>query len=226
MLHSNQQTVEIVNIMRFKTCLVPAGFIVFFITGLINNSSALPTTKLLADLLAQGLLQIKRGEPELALVTARKAIELDANIPESYFLLGRAQQDIGLKSDSLSSYTTAISLNPHYSFAYSNRGLVKASTGEYVEAIKDFNQAIKIDGKFAAAYLNRGVARGATGDARAALKDFSIAINLNPKYTEAYQNRGIARELVGDMSGACSDWKIAATNGSKDALLWYNNQCL
>ena len=193
---------------------------------LCKTAVASPAAGHVAAMLAKGLLQIKRGEPELALATASRAIELSPNVPESYFLLGRAQQDIGLKSDSISSYTRAIALNPRYSFAYSNRGLVKASTGAYVEAIKDFDQAIKIDRKFAAAYLNRGVARGATGDASAALDDFSKAIILNPRYVEAYQNRGIAKEIIGDMKGACSDWKTAAAYGSKDALFWHNNQCL
>ena len=211
--------------MRSNVCLVLFPFAII-ISSLFEPVLALPTTTLVSNIIAQGLLRIKGGSPELALAAALKAIELNPSLPESYFLLGRAQQDIGLKSDSINSYSRAIFFNPRYIAAYSNRGLVKAAMGDYVEAIKDFDQAIKINEKYAPAYLNRGVALGATGNASAALSDFSKAININPKYVEAYLNRGIAKELIGDPIGACSDWKIAATYGSTEALIWHKNQCL
>jgi len=180
----------------------------------------------ISELIKQGLVKISKGEPEQALLDARKAIEKDSNAAEAYFLLGRAEQDIGLKSEALKSYTRAIELNPKYTKAYSNRALVKGSVGDMNGAINDLNRAILIDPKYATAYLNRGVTHGAMGNKKAAIQDFDRAIKANPRYSDAYRNRGITKELIGNITEACSDWKTAASLGQKDAKIWYQNQCL
>lgn len=185
-----------------------------------------PPSPSISEIIKQGRLKLNRGQPEQALLDARRAIELNSNVAEAYFLLGRSQQDIGLKSDALSSYSKAIELDPRYVSAYSNRGLVKGALGDMKGAIKDFDRAIEVDKSFAVAYLNRGVAFGAMGNARAALADFNSAIRVNSKYTDAYQNRGIAKELMGDIKGACTDWKLAAAMGSVESRSWHAKQCM
>lgn len=179
----------------------------------------------ISELIRQGLVKIRKGEPEQALLDARKAIEKDSNSAEAYFLLGRAEQDIGLKSEALKSYTKAIELNPKNTKAYSNRALVKGSIGDMNGAINDLNRAISIDPKYATAYLNRGVTHGAMGNKKAAIEDFDRAIMANPRYPDAYRNRGITKELIGKINEACSDWKKAASLGQKDAATWFKTQC-
>jgi len=178
-----------------------------------------------AELLKRGHLNIQAGQPEEALLQARKAIERDSQSAEAYFLLARAEQDLGLKADAMKNYDKAIGLNPELAKAYSNRALLKGALGDMKGALKDLNRAIAIDKQFAVAYLNRGVTNGALNNKKAALEDFDKAIRINKSYTDAYRNRGITKELLGDLKGACADWNMAASLGAKDVRQWYLQQC-
>ena len=64
-----------------------------------------PPSPAISEIIKQGRLKLNRGQPEQAILDARRAIELNSNVAEAYFLLGRSQQDIGLTSESLSSYS-------------------------------------------------------------------------------------------------------------------------
>lgn len=206
------------NFQMINLALLPASLLA---APLPENPS-----KATADLLIkQGLDNIAKNKPELALTNALDAIKMDNNSSEAYFLKGRAEQDIGLKNEALNDYTKAILINPKHARAYSNRALIKGSLGKMNEALEDLNKAISIDSNLASAFLNRGVTKGALGLKKEAIKDFDAAIKINPRYQDAYRNRGITKELTGDLKGACADWKTAASFGQTDAREWISQQC-
>ena len=57
----------------------------------------------------------------------------------------------------LDEFTTAIRLNPNYTYAYWYRGYAYYELGQYQRAIEDFDKAIQLDPDMALAYNNQGM---------------------------------------------------------------------
>ena len=212
-------------VLLFKGCFLLGAQPLLAIPATTRETTKPDPTVHLSKLIKQGLEQLTSGHPEEALLTAQKAIELDQNSADAYFVRARAKHDIGVKDDALKDYDKSILLNPKLSKALINRALIKGGQGNLRGALNDLNLAIASNPSLANAFSNRGVTRGALNDRKGALEDFNKAISLNPAYADAFRNRGITRELLGDLKGACSDWKMAASLGQKDAANWYQNQC-
>lgn len=171
--------------------------------------------------LARARSSFARRDYDRALADVNIAIDLFADVAETYNLRGAVYYRKGDGDRAISDYSTAIRLDPSYATAYANRGLAYLKQGAYDFAITDFNEAIRLNPKYSAAYNGRGVALSKKGNHPSAIADFSAAIRLNGSYANAYNNRGIAYSNVGQFDLAITDLE-AAIRFDKNNPKFYN----
>ena len=106
-------------------------------------------------------------------------------------------------------YTTAIKLDPEYSWPYNNRGVAYNNKGAYDRAIRDCSKAISLNPDYAKAYSNRGIAYDNKNAYDWAIRNYNKAISLKPDYAIAYNNRGVSYSKKSDYSQAIRDYTKA-----------------
>ena len=78
----------------------------------------------------------------------------------------------------LKNYTTCLTLNPKFPFAYYNQAYIKCKMRDYEGALSDLNKAIEMEDDFAEAYFNRGLTRIYLDDIEGGAMDLSKAGEL------------------------------------------------
>jgi tetratricopeptide (TPR) repeat protein len=102
--------------------------------------------------------------------------------------------DKGDYESAITSYNTAIELNPEDVYSYNNRGLVYIDLGNYDKAIVDFNKAIDLDPNYDKAYFNRALAYEELRRVNEARQDFEKAIELTTDPTiRAYAEKELIK---------------------------------
>nr|WP_299416639.1 hypothetical protein [uncultured Emticicia sp.] len=91
-----------------------------------------------------------------ALSDFTKALKIDPNNADVYFIRGRTKWMLDDNIGAISDFTKTIEINPKYSLAYFERGICKGTLEDYRGAIADFTKAIEFDPKNAKAYFYRG----------------------------------------------------------------------
>ncbi len=102
---------------------------------------------------------VHAGEPEQALASFDRAVELDEDRATAYVGKGMAHTQLGQPARALAAYRKAIEHDPNNAQAYNNAGGVLASLGRYREAIQFFDAAIKLNPGYAHAKRNRARAQ-------------------------------------------------------------------
>ena len=93
---------------------------------------------------------------DLAIEFYTRAIEVNAENPESYAKRGNARFLIGNYKDAVIDYTKAIELDPKRENLYYNRGIAKANLSLYEDVIEDYTKELELNPVNVNAYLNRG----------------------------------------------------------------------
>lgn len=81
-------------------------------------------------------------------------------------------------NDVLADYSTCLTLNPKFAFAYFNQSYVKCKLHDYDGALADLNKALDIESDFAEAYFNRGLTKIYLDDVEGGAMDLSKAGEL------------------------------------------------
>lgn len=81
-------------------------------------------------------------------------------------------------SEVLADYSTCLSINPNFAFAYFNQAYVRCKMRDYEGAMADLNKAIEIEPDFAEAYFNRGLTKIYLDDVEGGAIDLSKAGEL------------------------------------------------
>lgn len=76
---------------------------------------------------------------------ARKALELDDNLPEAHFSMGQYQRDLWQWREAEREFQRAMQLNPNFSHAYSGYSGVLSLLGQHDEAILEDKRAKDLD---------------------------------------------------------------------------------
>jgi len=122
---------------------------------------------------------------KMALQFARKAIDLDANDPYSYWTLGRIlsrdQDGGGALSESVNALERAINLNPNYADAYAYLSLIYLGIGKPDEALSAIQTAMRLNPRYPFWYIrNRGLISYMEGKYSPAIADLEEAAEQNP----------------------------------------------
>lgn len=151
----------------------------------------------------------------LFLLTANVAsaqIPCDQTLPanataDDYFQRGKVCIGAYKFGQSISDFTTAISLDPNQPQYYAYRGYVKGvplHTVAEEEIFADFDAALAVDEDYYFTYFARGRVNDKYSYYLQAVEDYDRAIELNPDFGDAYVERAMTHLSLGDIDEALS----------------------
>lgn len=133
--------------------------------------------------------------------------------------------DFSVRKDyaqALTSYDTAIRLNPQLAEAYNNRGIVKYELGQFFAAVEDYTKAINLKSNYTDALNNRGNAYAALGQFQNAEQDLKAALKLNDKYANGHNNLGSVYYSMKNYDAAILEYTRAIQLNQSFAEAYYN----
>lgn len=146
-----------------------------------------------------------------------KAIELNPEYSDAYFLKGVLHGDIGEYMKSAQSFRKVIAINPKYPNVYFNMGKTLFRFGSYDQAIKYFEKStnplakeeikkatLRLDGTVEQ-HMKDAYAKQASRDYKGAITSWDLVISMDEDYQNAHLNRGINKALLKDYSEAIVD---------------------
>ena len=147
--------------------------------------------------------------------------ELNASNPAWTVLFERAvtQSLIKQYTNSVSTYSSAIELNPSNPFLYLNRSTTRAEMIDFISSIDNSYQRITIDSD-PANRLNNNSKRTYSYDE--AVADLNKAVKLFPDFAYAYYNRANLLALSGSLPEAFEDYTKAISLNPAFAEAYYN----
>jgi tetratricopeptide (TPR) repeat protein len=160
-----------------------------------------------------------------ALLNLNKALELDPNYSQAYFVRGNIKDAFDDRHGAMKDYNLAVEKNPKFADAFYARGNVKMKLQDYYGAIADYTSAIALNENYIDAYFNRGKAKHFLQAYEDAINDCSKIIQIHPKNVDAYYMRGILRLDFGDMKNGCLDLSKAGELGDLKAYEMIKEKC-
>ena len=187
---------------------------------------------------------------ENAVADATKAIELDPNMPEAYFVRAHARMDVGRSELAVEDFSLVLDSDPPLYvkvMAYVHRSQAHRNIGNLAWAIDDATRAMELapqlsdsfddeprlvtwhgfdpDAIEATAFTNRGLAYDRQGRPDISVDDYTQALDRDSDYIEAYVNRSNAYRRVGLFEEALEDADKAIGAGQHLAIA-YNARAL
>jgi tetratricopeptide (TPR) repeat protein len=160
------------------------------------------------DLIASAVSKESKGDYRGMLADMNRAIAIDSQQAQLYFIRGVAKHWLKDKKGALADYNRAIQLDPKDGNAYIWRGYLKFFTDDKQGAFADHNRAIQLDPNNSLFYLARGDLKSFT-DKQGALVDLNRAIQLNPNNFLFYVARGAVKSFLKDNQGTLADFNRA-----------------
>jgi tetratricopeptide (TPR) repeat protein len=130
------------------------------------------------DYFSKGKTLYDDERDSLAIISLTKAIELDSNYKDAYYLRAYSNHRYGKFEAAIDDYSKTIEFDPNHDEAYYFRGVVKGTINDFSGAISDYSKAIEINPKNGEAFHNRGMMRFNLGMKDSACADFQMAKNL------------------------------------------------
>ena len=137
---------------------------------------------------------------KLAVENFDKAIELDANNAESYFLRGDAQSRLKNFSAAVEDFTKALEMKPAEKI-YKKRGEVYLEIFENEKAIEDFNKVLEFSAENVGAYKGLAIAFANLKNKKLALENFDKFVELSGE-ENFYQELGEIYFALGEYEKA------------------------
>lgn len=140
-----------------------------------------------------------------AIRDCHSGLELGANGPQTFLLLGIAKACLGDLQQGLADLDHCIELASDYPVARYHRGRMHLALGEYENAFIDFSAALEMVPDWTDALVERGHALLAQQEQEKAIRDFDRALHLSPAQPEAYIGRALAHLVAGQKAAASDD---------------------
>ena len=175
---------------------------------------------------------------EMAIADATRAIELDPNLPNAYFVRAHANMDIGEGEQAVADFSRVLDGSPELYvrvMTYAHRSQAQRYIGNLAWAIDDATKAMELVPQLAdsfddearlvtwhgfgpaaieaTAYTNRGLAYDQQGRPDLSVEEYSQALDRDPDYIEAYVNRSDAYRSIGLYKEALEDANKAIEAG-------------
>jgi tetratricopeptide (TPR) repeat protein len=161
-----------------------------------------------------------------ALADFNRAIDLQPELPELYYLRGKVYADapgeMGDPEKALADFSRAIALNGAFAGAYLERGTVYRRRNEQRKAMEDLTRALQLAPNSAPAHFQRGLACVDSGRHQDALSDFDSTIRSDPRHVLAYIERGRIRQQMKQLQTALEDFNQAIRLNPRMAQAYYN----
>lgn len=116
-----------------------------------------------------------------AILYARRAVELDPDLPQAQFSLGMVLQRRGQYEEALLAIDRALELDPNYADGYGARGWIQAHSGDGEAALASIRKAMELNPRYSAPYIDvEARAHFVESDYDAAIEDFERCIDRDP----------------------------------------------
>jgi len=147
-----------------------------------------PQSSELHQLLGASLF--KKGLNAEAREVFRRAIELDANIPQNYFNLALVELSENRYPEATQSLEAFLKLDPANALAHVLLGRAYHNQNRTVPAIEQFKQALEFAPQEPLTHYHLAYAYQSQGNLAAALAEYEQEIKLNPGFFESYHLAG------------------------------------
>jgi len=165
--------------------------------------------------------QLASGQRDLAIVTARRAVERDPNDSEAWTILGLSLEAIDSES-ALGAWQRAIALAPHDAEPHFRIGDYHRRRGRHAEAIAAYRAALATGSQHAVLFNNLGLALQAHGELDAAAQCFASAAERQPDLAAAHANLGDVLRIQQRFADAVAAYRRATAIDPGVARLWQN----
>lgn len=155
-----------------------------------SMAAEFPDTPILYNIL--GAANAGLGNPQGAIESFKKALQINPDYAEAHNSLGIALQGQGRFDEAIASYDKALQIKPDLFEALNNRGAALMHQGRLDEAIASFGKALEINPSFAEAHNNLGTALKRQGRLVEAISSFRKAVHITPRFAEAHNGLGAA----------------------------------
>lgn len=91
-----------------------------------------------------GVVLYDNGQPELAIMELKKAVDIAPNYADAHYNLGAVSQNKGLLEKAISEYRYVLDLAPNSVDAYFNLGVIYTQLNSFEEAVLAFQEALRI----------------------------------------------------------------------------------
>ncbi len=145
-----------------------------------------------------------KKEREEAIKAIDKAIQLQPNFYQAWYLRGFTQIANEEHQQALNSFNKSVQIEPKFSAAWRLRGLMLSSLERFSDALESFDQAAKLDPDDSGIQIFRSLILVRAQRSPEALEVANRLVQKNPG-SWAYFARGAARIGTGDLQGAMAD---------------------
>lgn len=153
--------------------------------------------------LAAGSLALQRGQAEVALVLANRAIEFAPDEARAHYLRAQALGRMNRLGAAIQGFDRAIALDPDSAEPYSRRGALLIKQRRYAEAIASLTKAVALDRQLIDGWAGLARALGKLKRHPLAISAYRRALELQPNYPF------LKGRLLQQMVLSC-DWKNLA----------------
>ena len=156
-----------------------------------------------------GLEDINNNNPDSAIDSFNRAIELKGDFTEAYKNRANAYVMKGNYDGAISDLQEAIKLQPDSAPVHYDLGVALKGKGDRDQAISSLNRAIQLNSNYADAFKARASVYLSQAKSDAAVADLSQAVKLDPKDATTYSNLGLAYEKMNNYDQALSNYNQA-----------------
>lgn len=150
-------------------------------------------------------------QPEQALVSYQKAIELKPDYAMAHNNLGNTFKNLGRHQQAIESYRNAIRCLPDYPEAFYHCGLALHLTGQFEQALQYYEHALQLRPAYPQACNAMGITLHSVGLYADAVVCYSQAIKIKADFAQAIFNRGISYNRLLEFDHAVADFELATS---------------
>jgi tetratricopeptide (TPR) repeat protein len=145
-------------------------------------------------LLKKAALDIVNRQYSYAIENINNALKVNNALPYAYYLKGRLYKETGDTTLALSSYQTAVEVDPTYYDAYIEAGLLYHKQKNNIAA-DYYKSAIEVKPRYIEPWYNLGMYYQETGNAKndhfnKAFACYDTILSIDPRFASAYFNKG------------------------------------
>ena len=170
------------------------------------------------------LAQAYKGLGRLAesIDACRRAVQLNANVPEAWNNLGSALKDSNQPAEAIAAFERAIQLRPTYATAYNNLGNALSQLERFTEAERAFRRSLELNPNDHSTYSNLGFMLGSNGRLDEAVALCTRSVQIKPDFVAGYMNLGTAYHQQGKLDEGNAAYRNGAAIDPTHARLHEN----
>lgn len=180
--------------------------------------TTLPTS---SEYLLRGDGYFKDGNPQKALESYNRALELNPDNLEGYASRGSVYFFTGDYDRAEADFLRVLKGNPYQVDAYTAYASTLAAKGDFENALTVLNLVLKLDPRKPEIFFSRGGVYFMLGQYKEAIIDYTSVINLAPA-AEVFNARGVVYEKMGKSDLAQKDFEEAKSGQMPEKLNVYS----